>query len=623
MKRKFVVLSGIWGWFCFWLVWAGVGGITGGCGAGGKVCKTNDDCGPGQYCRSDGRCNSGCRLSVECPLGQGCRGNQCLAVTGDVDQDGFFEPIDCNDNDSLINPGADEICGNKIDDNCDGRIDEEGCITIECRPGDTRDCYDGKAATLQVDNTPCRRGRQTCTNSGKWGDCQGQVLPTSERCDGEDNDCNGKIDDGENGKSLTRSCYKGASNTSGVGTCVPGVQTCTQGAWAECVGEVLPQTEVCNGKDDNCDGLVDNVEKSGDSCNTQQSGECAAGRLACDPQQQKLICQQLVQATDEICDQKDNNCDGQVDEGCPYVPQRVASLRSFPHTVGLSDTWAAVSLRDSKRIAVFDLTMSVPKLTHEVEVPEEPHGIQVTQDRAYAVMSGAFYKIDLLLGKSEKVLQTPQTSHAGALVLDGGNLYSRAWSQDQQGNVSVVFCKTDPVIQKITCNAPASGNYQRVGYGLAIRQSSGLMLTNEGIHFFGITDITENPGVRYAVSGDLEDIAVDTVSPTAVVLEPKNSKIYLVDLATRSVIKVLDARDGQGNLATPRRVVMVDGLAFVSLEESGEIAVIDLTQNQIARRIKVGKSPMGMGVGPREAQKGRSLWITCPGDNTVWRFQIP
>jgi hypothetical protein len=35
--------------------------------------------------------------------------------------------VDCSDSNPAVNPGAVEVCGNRIDDNCDGQVDEKGC----------------------------------------------------------------------------------------------------------------------------------------------------------------------------------------------------------------------------------------------------------------------------------------------------------------------------------------------------------------------------------------------------------------------------------------------------------------------------------------------------------------
>jgi hypothetical protein len=139
-----------------------------------------------------------------------------------------------------------ESC-NGIDDDCDGIVDEEA----------TRSCYTGAATTRGVG--ACRDGVQTCNvgGAGTWGACVGEVLPSTESCNGVDDNCNNAVDE-----SLTRSCYTGPGGTLGVGTCRGGTQTCSSGTWGACVGEVLPITERCNSVDDDCDTVVDETYRT-------------------------------------------------------------------------------------------------------------------------------------------------------------------------------------------------------------------------------------------------------------------------------------------------------------------------------------------------------------------------
>jgi len=48
---------------------------------------------------------------------------------------------------------------------------------------------------------------------------------------------------------LVQACYAGPDGTLDIGLCKGGTQTCTAGAWAACTGQVLPTSEVCDGKD--------------------------------------------------------------------------------------------------------------------------------------------------------------------------------------------------------------------------------------------------------------------------------------------------------------------------------------------------------------------------------------
>ncbi|MCB9548291.1 MAG: hypothetical protein H6706_20945 [Myxococcales bacterium] len=292
------------------------------CEAGELGCAAPADAGPeAELCNGlDDDCDG--RADEDDALGAAC-----TAGLGACEAEGFLRcgvdgDVLC---DASLPPPRLERCDG-LDDDCDGRVDEGERGQPLRVP-----CYLG--APDQAGVGECRAGVQACADGLPAGTCQGAVGPTAEICNGRDDDCDGVVDELPEGgcacePGLTRPCYGGPPGTEGVGACAPGVRTCApDGRFGACVGERGPAEEACNAVDDDCDGRVDEaVPGAGRGCTAgvgacAREGRlvCAGGALGCDARAASPIA--------EICNGADDDCDGRVDE-------QLAGL-SQPCTVGV------------------------------------------------------------------------------------------------------------------------------------------------------------------------------------------------------------------------------------------------------------------------------------------------
>ncbi|HUS30995.1 MAG TPA: MopE-related protein [Kofleriaceae bacterium] len=306
-------------------------------------------CGNGLDDDSDGVVDDGCPgTGGKCGTDQGeCIAGQfhCDPTTGTVRCFGFID----HRNDA-------EACNAK-DDDCDGVVDDNVPSGGNCGP------------TTNVG--ACEFGTINCV--GGQPTCQGAVFPKFETCNNMDDDCNGSTDEIFNKTTDVRNC--GAcgnicpTRANANATCTPqgnpAVGTCgfackpgykdINGLVADgCeFGPCFPTgtVEECDGQDNNCNGMTDEGLTPPPLC--LKGGECGGGYT--DPNGSNplgpapsAVCSGsggwtctypgTVQFPETLCDTKDNNCDGNVDENQPNKGQSCHEDRENPSTQCGADT---------------------------------------------------------------------------------------------------------------------------------------------------------------------------------------------------------------------------------------------------------------------------------------------
>ena len=298
---------------------------------GTEVCnEADDDC--------DGTVDEGVTTTFYADADADGYGDESSTTQACDQPAGFVSQVgDCDDGNAALNPAAAEFCDG-FDNDCDGTTDNDDAVDADTwYPDGDGDGYgDGTATTV----TSCS---QPAGYAGSGDDCDdgdaGINPAATELCDSVDNDCDGTVDNDSATDAATWYVDDdgdgyGAAGTSDTmrGCDQPAGYAATTDDCADDDFTVSPAaTEVCDGLDNDCDGLTDFDDPGvADAvvyyadADADGFGDASGGAAACEQPSGTVTvafatdCDDLDSTVnpdaDEVCDGIDNDCDGLADD---------------------------------------------------------------------------------------------------------------------------------------------------------------------------------------------------------------------------------------------------------------------------------------------------------------------
>ena len=269
----------------------------------------------------------------------------CSASPGPLGDGGSNDTGPADDTGRTDGGNGGDVCGNGLDDDGDGQVDEQ----CSCEPGSSQPCTWATRRTPESANACSLDSTAPATLSSALGTSASDRARRPKRsATGSTTTATERPTKGANvPPAPPAGCYTGPDGTAGVGICRPGTEACvidgTGSRWTECSGEVLPGTELCDGAgvDEDCDGLVDELcactlgatqSCYSGSAVTRDVGACRSGTQTCEGTAASSMwgaCVGEALPSTEVCSGGiDEDCDGLIDCADPDCATMCCSVYS-------------------------------------------------------------------------------------------------------------------------------------------------------------------------------------------------------------------------------------------------------------------------------------------------------